>query len=127
MIAKKHILSVGIEDCRVDTFTVGGHGGSGKDTSNTGVRVVHVESGATGHATEHRSQSKNKEIAFRRMAHTHQFRVWATEETLRRIGQPTLDERVEAALHPDRIKVEFLTPDGWIDAKSVEQKRSEDS
>lgn len=39
---KQLLFSVTIKDCRVDTFTVGGNGGSGKDTSNTGVRVTHL-------------------------------------------------------------------------------------
>lgn len=39
---EKHLLfSVTINDCNVDTFTVGGKGGSGKDTSQTGIRVTH--------------------------------------------------------------------------------------
>lgn len=38
----KHLLfSVTLEDCEVQTFTVGGNGGSGKDTSQTGVRIIH--------------------------------------------------------------------------------------
>lgn len=38
---KTLLFSVTVEDCDVQTFTVGGNGGSGKDTSNTGVRVTH--------------------------------------------------------------------------------------
>lgn len=36
------LFSVTIKDCKVDAFTVGGNGGSGKDTSNTGARVTHL-------------------------------------------------------------------------------------
>ncbi len=38
---KKLLFSVTIKDCDVDTFTVSGNGGAGKDTSQTGVRVTH--------------------------------------------------------------------------------------
>lgn len=35
------LFSVTIKDCKTEAFTVGGRGGSGKDTSNTGCRVTH--------------------------------------------------------------------------------------
>jgi protein subunit release factor A len=41
MKEKKLLFTITIKDCRVDSFTVGGNGGSGKDTSNTGARVTH--------------------------------------------------------------------------------------
>lgn len=38
----KHLLfSVTMKDCDLQFFTVGGPGGGGKDTSSTGVRIVH--------------------------------------------------------------------------------------
>lgn len=40
---EKHLLfSVTIKDCRVDAFTPGGNGGSGKDTCNSGCRITHL-------------------------------------------------------------------------------------
>ena len=43
----KHLLfSVTRKDLIRQTFTVGGHGGGGKDTSNSGVRLIHPLSGA---------------------------------------------------------------------------------
>ncbi len=41
MKEKKLLFSITIKDCKVDAFTVGGNGGAGKDTSNTGCRVTH--------------------------------------------------------------------------------------
>jgi hypothetical protein len=38
---KKLLFSVTMNDCDVQTFTVKGNGGSGKDTSQTGIRIVH--------------------------------------------------------------------------------------
>jgi hypothetical protein len=38
---KELLFSVTIKDCEVQTFTVKGPGGGGKDTSQTGVRVIH--------------------------------------------------------------------------------------
>lgn len=38
---KQLLFSVTMKDCDLQTFTVGGPGGGGKDTSSTGVRIVH--------------------------------------------------------------------------------------
>jgi hypothetical protein len=38
---RKLLFSVTIKDCDVQSFTVGGNGGGGKDTSNNGIRVIH--------------------------------------------------------------------------------------
>lgn len=82
---KKLLFSVTIKDCRVDTFTVGGRGGSGKDTSNTGVRITHLDSGAVGISSDTRSQRKNKELAFERMANSTKFKTWHKIETAKRM------------------------------------------
>lgn len=40
---EKHLLfSLTKKDFRIDNFTVGGNGGSGKDTSRTGARITHL-------------------------------------------------------------------------------------
>ena len=110
---RRKLFSVTIKDCKVDTFTVGGNGGGGKDTSNTGVRVAHTASGATGKATESRSQLSNKRVAFRRMAETKEFRQWVKVEAARLAGHPSPEELVEKAMQPENLKVEYRTSKGW--------------
>jgi hypothetical protein len=61
---KSKLFSVMIKDCEVQTFTVGGHGGSGKDTSNNGCRVIHRASGAVGEGREYRSLTKKSRRCF---------------------------------------------------------------
>lgn len=113
MATKRKLFSVTIKDCRVDTFTVGGHGGSGKDTSNTGVRILHLASGASGRAVESRSQFTNKETAFRRMAETPEFQRWARVEASRLMTAKTIDDIVLEELHPSKLRVEYRTEKGW--------------
>jgi protein subunit release factor A len=104
---KRRILfSVGIGDCDVQTFTVGGHGGAGKDTSNTGVRVVHRASGASGESRETRSQLKNKQTAFVRMAKTPVFQSWLRQRKCELETGKTIDEVVDEALTPENLKIE---------------------
>lgn len=109
---KKKMFSVTIKDCRVDTFTVGGHGGSGKDTSNTGVRVTHEPSGASAEGTRSRSQLSNKKEAFIQMAGSKKFRLWAQQETNRLISGKSVDEIVDEAMDPAYLKVEVRGEDG---------------
>lgn len=106
IVAKKLLFSVTTQDCDLDTFTVGGNGGSGKDTSNTGVRWTHRASGAVGEAREERSQQKNKERAWRRMAESKKFQTWLRIEAAKRSGQPSVDEIVDAMMDPRHLRVE---------------------
>lgn len=113
MGTRTKLFSVSIKDCRVDTFTVGGHGGSGKDTSNTGVRVLHPPSGAEGKATESRSQLCNKRTAFARMAESKPFRAWVNQKAAELSTGKTVDELVTEAMEPKNLKVEVRTSEGW--------------
>jgi protein subunit release factor B len=110
---RKKLFSVTIKDCKVDTFTVGGHGGSGKDTSNTGVRILHPPSGATGKATESRSQLSNKRTAFTRMAESNAFRAWVNQKAAELSVGKTVEELVEEAMDAKNLKVEVRTSKGW--------------
>lgn len=115
---KEKLFSISIADCRVDTFTVGGHGGSGKDTSNTGVRVVHPPSGATGEARESRSQLENKRTAFKRMAETSEFRAWVKHKAAALSGGKTVEQKVDEAMAPENLRVEIRGEDGkWTPAQ----------
>lgn len=109
---KEKLFSVTIKDCRVDTFTVGGNGGGGKDTSNTGVRVTHPPSGAVGRAVDTRSQAKNKALAFRRMGESKEFRGWVNIIAAELGTGHSIEEHVEAACHPKNIKVEVKDEKG---------------
>jgi protein subunit release factor A len=110
---RKKLFSISIHDCRVDTFTVGGHGGAGKDTSNTGVRVSHPPSGATGKATESRSQLSNKRTAFKRMAESQQFRAWVRLKASELSMGKTVEEQVDETMQSKNLRVEIRTDKGW--------------
>ena len=103
---RKKLFSVGIADCNVQTFTVGGHGGSGKDTSNTGVRIVHPPSGAVGECQEERSQLTNKRIAMRRLGESKKFLVWARLRAAELQSGKSIDQLVDESMSPNNIKVE---------------------
>lgn len=114
-VERRLLFSVTIDDCKVSTFTVKGPGGSGKDTSNTGVRITHPESGASGVGVKHRSQHKNKIDAFKKMRNDPKFKLWHLKKTREVLDGYTLEQKVDEAMKPENLKVEVRTEDGWAD------------
>lgn len=55
-------------DCTVEFVRASGPGGQHRNKRETGVRLTHTPSGMVVMATERRSQSLNRELAFARMA-----------------------------------------------------------
>lgn len=113
---RKPLFNVTVSDCRVNTFTVGGHGGAGKDTSNTGVRITHLPSGAVGRAVDSRRQSENKRLAWRRMAESKEFRTWANHTAAELASGESIEQAVNRELEPHNIKTEVKDANGrWIE------------
>jgi ribosome-associated protein len=56
-----------LAQCRVETFRAGGPGGQHQNTSETGVRLVHLPTGVRAEAREERSQLRNKRVALARL------------------------------------------------------------
>lgn len=73
---RKLVLSVTLSDCDVQTFRSGGPGGQNQNKRDTGVRVIHRDSGARGESRDERSQLQNKKLAFGRMVETAKFKTW---------------------------------------------------
>ena|ERR1700734_1391872 len=88
---KKLLFSVTSKDFDRSTFSVGGHGGGGKDTSNSAVRLVHRASGAEGVGKDHRSNTRNARDAFERCVKTKKFQDWFRVECAKRMGQPVVE------------------------------------
>ncbi|TVP77112.1 MAG: peptide chain release factor-like protein [Gemmatimonadales bacterium] len=56
-----------LADCRVDTFRAGGKGGQHQNTTESGVRLVHLPTGVVAISRDERSQHRNRQIAVRRL------------------------------------------------------------
>lgn len=108
------LISVTIADCDVQTFRAGGKGGQHQNTTETGVRIIHRPSGATGEARDSRSQGDNKRAAFRRMAGHPKFKAWVNRIAHEKSSGMTLEEAVEDQMHPNNIRVEVHTEGGWV-------------
>lgn len=83
-------------DCSIEFFIASGPGGQHRNKVETGVRLVHQPSGIMVTATERRSQSANREMAFERM-----------EERLQRLQRrlpPRIPTRPSKASHERRLQ-----------------------
>jgi peptide chain release factor 2 len=56
-----------LAQCRVDTFRSGGPGGQHQNTTESGVRLVHLPSGVRAEARNERSQHRNRALALQRL------------------------------------------------------------
>ena len=101
----KHLcFSVTIKDCKVQTFTSGGKGGQHQNRTQTGVRIIHEPSGAVGESRSTRSQLRNKREAFRKMAESSEFQVWAK---MKASNTQTIKERVDNLMKDENLLVEY--------------------
>jgi hypothetical protein len=110
---KTLLFSVTMKDLEMQTFSVGGHGGSGKDTSNSAVRLIHRASGAVGEGRDHRSNDRNRKDAFVKLTQHPKFLAWHKIECSRRLGQPVPETPEQMLAQVDRIIEEGLR-DGSI-------------
>ena len=83
----------------VETYRSSGPGGQRKNKTETAVRLTHLPTGITVVATEHRSQAKNRELAFQR-----------------------LQERLARLNRPRKRRIPTRVSSGAIEARLTEKK-----
>lgn len=113
---KQLLFSVTSKDFEIQSFSVGGHGGSGKDTSNSGQRLIHHASGASAEGREHRSAIQNRKSAFKKLVESDKFKTWHKIETAKALGRripetpeqilARVDRMIEEGLRDGMIKIE---------------------
>lgn len=114
-MAKELLFTVTAADCDWQYLRGTGPGGQKRNKTESKVRCVHRASGATGESDLTRYQSQNKQIAFRKMAESREFRLWHKLETARRLGDKlTIDERVDRAMVDANIKAEGRVDGRWV-------------
>lgn len=111
---KKLLFSVTAKDCKWDYFRCSGKGGQNVNKVNSGVRCTHAASGAVGRSCDERHQRQNRQIAFKRMAETNEFKTWHRMEVSRRLG---VLERIEQTVDREmrKIKVEVRQEGLWTE------------
>jgi protein subunit release factor B len=109
------LFTVTAADCDWQYLRGTGPGGQKRNKTESKVRCVHRASGATGESDLTRYQSQNKQIAFRKMAESREFKLWHKLETARRLGDKlTLDEKVDRAMDDANLSVEGRVDGRWV-------------
>lgn len=122
-MTKELLFSVTAADCDWQYLRGTGPGGQKRNKTETKVRCVHRASGAVGESDLTRSQAQNKQIAFRKMAESSQFKVWHKLETARRLGDKmTLEEKVESAMKESNLKIEGKVDGKWTKLDVLEKE-----
>ena len=102
---KEKVLSLTKKDFEIQTFQSGGPGGQHQNKTDSGVRIIHRDSGAIGESREFKSQKKNKEIAFERLTNSNKFNIWIKKQVAK---NSNIDEIVDEMMKPQFIKTEYL-------------------
>lgn len=117
MKKKELLFSVTKKDLEIQTFRSGGAGGQNQNKVNSGVRIIHKESGARGECRNHREQIQNKKEALKRLTKNKKFKLWLNRRAMEIIDKKTLDQRVEEMMSGDNIKMEIQENGKWVDYK----------
>ena len=108
---KKLLFSVTKKDFDIQTFRSGGKGGQHQNTTDSGVRIIHRESGAVGESRNFRSQHQNRKAAFMRLVESDTFRKWHRRKTAEALGRAaSIEQQVNDMVREENLKVEYYTP-----------------
>lgn len=110
-MAKELLFSLTKKDFKIDTFRSGGKGGQYQNTTDSGVRITHIESGAVGESRTERSQSQNKKLALQRLVASDTFQRWhkiKSSQILGLIKTPEqIEKEVEDWMKEENLKIEY--------------------
>ncbi len=108
------LFSVRKEDFEIQTFRSGGKGGQHQNTTDSGVRIIHKESGCVSECRENRSQVQNKKVAFTRLVQSEKFQQWLKLKSYHIINNmDDINAQVEKMMNPENIKVEVFENGQW--------------
>ena len=111
-IKKELLFSLTKKDFEIQTFRSGGKGGQNQNKVESGVRIIHKESGAVGESREHRNQLQNRKAAFERMVKTKEFQLWhKLQAAMIMQGQRDINKALDKMMEEKNLKIEWYTPE----------------
>ena len=106
-MSKELIVSVTKKDLEIQTFRSGGKGGQHQNTTDSGVRIIHHDSGAVGESRTERSQHQNKKLAFNRLVNSIKFKTWVSKKAAERfVSQEDIEKKVNVGMREENLLIE---------------------
>jgi protein subunit release factor B len=115
---KKKLLSITRKDFDIQTFRSGGKGGQHQNTTDSGVRIIHRDSGAVGESRNHKSQHQNKKEALARLTASSKFRIWVNRRAHEIITGETIEQEVDRMMQPENLKIEVRENGKWTEKEA---------
>ena len=112
MDKKTPLFSITKKDLDIQTFRSGGPGGQHQNTTDSGVRIIHKESGAVGESRQFRSQYQNKRAALERLTQTVNFKLWLNRKVFNL--DCDLESKVDSSMQENNLKVEVFDGNKWV-------------
>jgi protein subunit release factor A len=110
---RKKIIQITKKDFEIQTFRSGGPGGQHQNKTDSGVRLIHKDSGARGESRNHKSQLMNKKLALKRLSETVEFKLWVNRRVNEIETGLTIEEQVEKSMSPENIRIETKEKGKW--------------
>src|SRR4030042_5541567 len=110
---RKLLFSVTKKDFDIQTFCSGGKGGQHQNKTESGVRIIHRESGAVGESREQRSQHQNKMTALKRLVDSGLFKIWHTRKVYELLSSETIEQKVDKMMNDENIIIEIKNNGKW--------------
>ena len=124
LMPRELLFSIPKDDFEIETFRSGGKGGQYQNTTDSGVRIRHKESGAVGESRTERSQLQNKRLALRRLVASKEFQIWHKKKSFEILGtikteeqlKKEVEEIIERDLQNGNIKIEHYNKENkrWV-------------
>lgn len=107
-----YIFSITKDDLEIQTFRAGGKGGQNQNKVESGVRIIHRDSGCVSEARDSRDQIHNKRSAFRKLIEQPKFKAWFKIEAAKRMMNKDLlrkiNQEVDDSMVERNLKVEYF-------------------
>jgi protein subunit release factor B len=114
---KELLFSVTKKDLEIQTFRAGGKGGQHQNKTDSGVRIIHRDSGAVGESRSERSQHRNKKIALKRLVDSAKFKLWLNRKAYEINKGKNIEKMIEETMIPENLKIEVKNDQGkWIES-----------